>query len=65
MKIAFADSSFYVALLISRDANHAKAEAAARLWTGAVVTTEYVLTEVANYLAGNAKRSREVWATSC
>ncbi len=56
MKIAFADSSFYVALLISRDANYAKAEAAAHSWTGAVVTTEYVLTEVANYLAGNAKR---------
>jgi predicted nucleic acid-binding protein len=56
MKTAFADSSFYVALLISRDANHAKAEAAARSWTGAVVTTEYILTEVANYLAGNAER---------
>jgi predicted nucleic acid-binding protein len=56
MKIAFADSSFYVALLISRDANHAKAKTAARSWTGAVVTTDYVLTEVANYMAGNAKR---------
>jgi hypothetical protein len=44
MKIAFADSSFYVALLISRDANHAKVETAARSWTGAVVTTEYVRT---------------------
>jgi hypothetical protein len=38
MKIAFADSSFYVALLISRDANHAKSEAAARSWTGDVTT---------------------------
>ena len=58
MIIAFADSSFYVALLISRDSNHAKAKTAAHSWTGAIVTTEYVLTEVANHLAGNAK-SRE------
>jgi predicted nucleic acid-binding protein len=50
MNVAFADSSFYVALLISRDANHAKALSVARGWHGAVVTTEDVLTEVANHL---------------
>lgn len=53
MRVAFADSSFYVALLVARDANHAKAKAVARLWNGSVVTTEYVLTEVANHLAGS------------
>lgn len=50
MKTAFADSSFYVALLIARDSNHAKAISVAQSWNGSVVTTEYVLTEVANHL---------------
>jgi predicted nucleic acid-binding protein len=53
MNVAFADSSFYVALLISRDANHAKALSVAKVWHGSVVTTEYVLTEVANHLGGS------------
>lgn len=54
MKAAFADSTFYVALLLARDENHAKAQELARSWTGSVVTTEYVLTEVANHLAGSS-----------
>lgn len=54
MKSGFADSTFYVALLIARDENHSIAQALARSWTGSVVTTEYVLTEVANHLAGSA-----------
>jgi predicted nucleic acid-binding protein len=52
MTIAFADSNFYVALLIARDSNHAKAKAIAQTWTGNVVTTDYVLIEVANHLSG-------------
>jgi hypothetical protein len=54
MSAVLADSNFYVALLIARDANHAKAKSLAASWTGAVVTTEYVLTEVANHLSGSA-----------
>jgi uncharacterized protein len=54
MTIAFADSNFYVALLIARDANHAKAKAIAQPWTGDIVTSEYVLTEVADHLGGSA-----------
>ena len=54
MKIAFADSSFYVALLIAHDTNHAKAKSAAKSWTGSVVTTEYVLIEVANHFSGSS-----------
>ncbi len=53
MKAAFADSTFYVALLLNRDFNHAKAKQIAQAWSGAVVTTEYVLTEVANHLSGS------------
>jgi hypothetical protein len=45
MSVAFADSSFYVAFLIGRDANHDSAMALAESWHGSVVTTEYVLTE--------------------
>ncbi len=59
MKIAFADSTFYVALLIARDSNHSQAQAVAQSWTGSVVTTEYVLTEVANHLCGTPRR-REI-----
>jgi predicted nucleic acid-binding protein len=55
MTIAFADSSFYVALVISRDSNHAEAKRVAESWTGSVVTTEYVLIEVANHLSGSSQ----------
>jgi predicted nucleic acid-binding protein len=55
MKTAFADSSFYVALLIARDSNHSKATSIAKSWNGSVVTTEYVLTEVANHLSGSPR----------
>lgn len=53
MSTAFADSSFYVALLIARDANHAKALSVAKAWRGTVITTQDVLTEVANHLCGS------------
>lgn len=53
MSIEFADSSFYVALLIARDANHGKALTIARSWTGSILTTEYVLIEVGNFLSGS------------
>jgi predicted nucleic acid-binding protein len=56
MKTAFADATFYVALLIARDTNHSKAKAVAQSWAGPVVTTECVLTEVANHLCGSARR---------
>jgi predicted nucleic acid-binding protein len=54
MSTAFADSSFYVALLISRDANHTKAMSVAKTWHGQIVTTQDVLTEVANHLCGSS-----------
>ncbi|HEY3394658.1 MAG TPA: PIN domain-containing protein [Lacipirellulaceae bacterium] len=57
MTIAFADSTFYVALLIVRDSNHSKAKAFANAWTGSIVTTEYVLTEVANHCGTSRRRA--------
>jgi len=58
MSVAFADSTFYIALLIGRDANHANAMAAARAWTGGIVTTEWVLTEVANHCGASRSRAK-------
>ena len=49
MKIVFADTSFYVAALSPRDANHARAEAVGRSIRSRVITTEYVLLEVATF----------------
>jgi predicted nucleic acid-binding protein len=59
MSVAFADSSFYVAILIARDSNHAAAKRVAESWTGSVVTTEYVLTEVANHLSGTSQHREQ------
>lgn len=59
MNAIFGDSTFYVALLINRDSHHAKAIEIARSFRGSVVTTEYVLNEVANHLSGSpARRAR-------
>jgi predicted nucleic acid-binding protein len=60
MTIVFADSSFYVALIVARDWNHAKAKAIAQSWSGAAVTTEYVLVEVANHLSRTAQQRARV-----
>jgi predicted nucleic acid-binding protein len=49
MRIVFADTSFYVAALSMRDVNHARSEAVGRGFRGRVVSTEYVLLEVATF----------------
>ncbi len=53
----FADTSFYVAMASSRDASHALAETLMRAYRGHVVTTEYVLVELGNWLARSGDRS--------
>ena len=57
MRIVFADTSFYVAALSPRDVNHARAEAVGRGFRGRVVTTEYVLLEVATFFCEAAHRA--------
>ena len=57
MKMVFADTSFYVAALSPRDANHARAEAVGRSIRGRVVTTEYVLLEVATFFCEAPNRA--------
>jgi uncharacterized protein len=56
MTRAFADTSFYVALVNPRDALHARANEQADRLRGTVLTTEYVLIEVGNWLARSDDR---------
>ncbi|MCC6491907.1 MAG: hypothetical protein IT424_02680 [Pirellulales bacterium] len=48
MKTVFADAYYYVAFVSSRDAGHVKAQEFSRTYKGRTVTTEWVLTEVAD-----------------
>lgn len=50
MSCIFADTSFYVALANSKDSLHDIAVCASNQWDGKVVTSEYILLELGNYL---------------
>src|SRR5258708_3911405 len=52
----FADTSYFLALLIPNDENHSAAFALARESHKEQVTTDWVLTEVANHLASSRSR---------
>ncbi len=56
MTVRFADTSFYVALFNPRDEAHAEARRYATQADLSVVTTAWVLTELANYLADTPNR---------
>lgn len=56
MKAVFADAFYFVALLNRADQYHARAVAAARQLSGNILTTEWVLAEVADALAKSASR---------
>ena len=56
MTEVFADTSYYVALLNPADAFHAAALRATDALTGPMVTTEWVLTELGNYLNDPSNR---------
>jgi uncharacterized protein len=56
MTRVFADTSFYVALVNPRDALHSRANEEADRLRGVVLTTEYVLIEVGNWLARSDDR---------
>lgn len=57
MKCAFADTSFYVAAVNPRDSLHDAAGTLANSFRGSVLTTEYVLVEVGNWLARSGDRA--------
>jgi len=52
----FADTYFYLALLDKGDQHHARVANYATKYTGPIVTTRWVLTEIANALAGSTFR---------
>jgi predicted nucleic acid-binding protein len=58
MRRAFADSYFYLALADPRDADHAKAKEIGSAFDGAIVTTQWVLVEVADALCAPKDRKR-------
>lgn len=58
MKTIFADTYYYLAILNPRDAAHAQAVAASAGLSARLVTSEYVLTEVADALAAPIDRPR-------
>ena len=56
MKAVFADAFYFVALLNRGDQHHAKVTAAARQLRENLITTEWVLMELADALAESASR---------
>jgi uncharacterized protein len=63
MRTVFADSWYFVALLNPRDAGHPKAVAFTNSWSGRLVTTPWVLTELANTMSGSAPGRTEFLST--
>lgn len=57
MKSGFADTSFFVAFLNPRDVDHAPAVELMKAYEGRIVTTDWVLTELGNFLASRANRT--------
>jgi predicted nucleic acid-binding protein len=58
MTSVFADTSFFVALLVPRDLFHAAATELLTTLTARIVTTDWVLVETANYMARSKARNR-------
>jgi predicted nucleic acid-binding protein len=57
MKAIFADTSFYIALFNSRDKNHQKAKQFAAEYEGDVLTSAWIVIELANNLCRTSNRS--------
>ncbi|MFO7976327.1 MAG: PIN domain-containing protein [Candidatus Hydrogenedentota bacterium] len=56
MKQVFADTSFYVASVNASDALHERALSVSDSCGGGLLTTEYVLVELGNYLASSNRQ---------
>ncbi|MBW3541067.1 MAG: PIN domain-containing protein [Planctomycetes bacterium] len=57
MKAAFADTSYFLALVNPRDQHHAAAREIGKTVAGEIVTTAWVITEFGNAMAHPANRS--------
>jgi predicted nucleic acid-binding protein len=53
----FADTSYFLALLIPNDECHAAAKALSVDWRGSLVTTDFVVIEVGNHLSPQMSRA--------
>src|SRR5215203_5566630 len=60
MSQAFGDAHYFLALLNPRDAHHAAAVSVARAWRGEIITTRWVLAEVADALCAPPNRALAV-----
>lgn len=66
MKEVFADTSFYLALLMRRDRRHKVAVGAFESMDAQIVTTEYVVLELGALLSPRAARSLFIdWVETC
>jgi uncharacterized protein len=63
MRCIFADTFYFLALLSPADKGHAKAVAFTRTFTGRMLTTGWILTEVADALASTPQRRAEFLST--
>jgi predicted nucleic acid-binding protein len=57
MKRAFGDAHYFLALLSPRDQDHARVKEFAAHWRGEIVTTRWVLAEIADGLAAPPLRA--------
>jgi uncharacterized protein len=57
MSQGFADTSFFVAFLNAHDVDHAKAVELMKNYQGRIVTTDWVLAELGNFLSARASRT--------
>jgi predicted nucleic acid-binding protein len=57
MSEVFGDTSFFVALISLRDKHHGAATKLGSLYRGRVVTTHWVVLEVANFFASSKRRA--------
>jgi uncharacterized protein len=58
MKATFVDTFYYLALVNAHDAGHQKAMAASRTRQGRLVTTQWIMVEVADALADPIERPK-------
>lgn len=56
MSVVFADTFYFIALLSKQDEHHDKAVAWTKTYTGKLLTTEWVLLELADSLASSKRR---------
>lgn len=57
MNQVFADTSFFVAFLNARDVDHAVAAAHMARYEGQIITTDWILVELGNFLARCSNRN--------